>query len=70
MSGTENVSPTAEKMSMKGNGIIRVELAFIAIMVMFIEIMLVPALPSIAQEKDSIMKTRQNRKGAPRPNDV
>jgi EmrB/QacA subfamily drug resistance transporter len=39
-----------EKLSFTGNGIILVELAFIAMMVMFIEIMLVPALPKIAME--------------------
>ncbi|MFH0815917.1 MAG: MFS transporter [Methanobacteriota archaeon] len=38
------------KLSFKGNGIILVELAFIAMMVMFIEIMLVPALPKIATQ--------------------
>jgi EmrB/QacA subfamily drug resistance transporter len=40
----------SEGISLKGNGIILVDLAAIAMMVMFIEIMLVPALPIIAQE--------------------
>jgi EmrB/QacA subfamily drug resistance transporter len=39
-----------ERLTLKGPGIILIELAFIAMMVMFIEIMLVPALPSIAME--------------------
>lgn len=41
---------TDERLSLKGNGIILLELAFISMMVMFVEIMLVPALPKIAQE--------------------
>src|SRR5512137_866335 len=39
-----------EKLSLKGNGIILAILAAMAMMVMFIEIMLVPALPHIAME--------------------
>jgi EmrB/QacA subfamily drug resistance transporter len=39
-----------DRISLKGNGIILVDLAAIAMMVMFIEIMLVPALPVIAKE--------------------
>jgi EmrB/QacA subfamily drug resistance transporter len=46
---TENAQ-ASEKLSLKGNGIILVDLAAIAMMVMFIEIMLVPALPIIAKE--------------------
>ncbi|MCU0861193.1 MAG: MFS transporter, partial [Methanomassiliicoccales archaeon] len=39
-----------ERLSLKGNGIILAILAAMAMMVMFIEIMLVPALPHIAME--------------------
>jgi MFS family permease len=39
-----------EKLSLKGNGIILLEMSLTAMMVMFIEIMLVPALPGIAME--------------------
>jgi EmrB/QacA subfamily drug resistance transporter len=39
-----------DKLSLKGNGIILAILAAMAMMVMFIEIMLVPALPHIAME--------------------
>ncbi|MEI6796477.1 MAG: MFS transporter [Methanomassiliicoccales archaeon] len=46
---TETVGKS-EGISLKGNGIILVDLAAIAMMVMFIEIMLVPALPNIAKE--------------------
>jgi len=44
------VAINQEKLSLKGNGIILAILAGIAMMVMFIEIMLVPALPHIAAE--------------------
>ncbi len=37
-------------LSLKGNGIILLNMALMAMMVMFVEIMLVPALPIIAQE--------------------
>jgi len=48
---TRDAGPTAnEGLNLKGNGIILLELAFIAMMVMFIEIMLVPALPNIGME--------------------
>lgn len=39
-----------EKLTLKGNGIILLNMALMAMMVMFVEIMLVPALPLIAQE--------------------
>jgi MFS family permease len=44
------VAINQQKLSLKGNGIILAILAGIAMMVMFIEIMLVPALPHIAAE--------------------
>ena len=44
------VTLNQEKLSLRGNGIILALLAAIAMMVMFIEIMLVPALPHIAAE--------------------
>ncbi|OPY32513.1 MAG: bicyclomycin/multidrug efflux system [Methanomassiliicoccales archaeon PtaU1.Bin124] len=50
MSSGKSDHADGDGLSMKGNGIILVELAFIAMMVMFIEIMLVPALPLIAKE--------------------
>jgi EmrB/QacA subfamily drug resistance transporter len=43
-------APAQERLSLRGNGIILLEMAFIALMVMFIEIMLVPALPGIAMQ--------------------
>lgn len=46
----ESGTVSDERLSFRGNGIILVELAFIAMMVMFIEIMLVPALPKIAMQ--------------------
>jgi len=39
-----------DKLTLKGNGIILLNMAMMAMMVMFVEIMLVPALPLIAQE--------------------
>jgi len=45
-----NSSNGVEKLTLKGPGVILIILAFIAMMVMFIEIMLVPALPTIAME--------------------
>jgi EmrB/QacA subfamily drug resistance transporter len=45
-----NQSIQHERLSLKGNGIILAILAAMAMMVMFIEIMLVPALPHIAME--------------------
>jgi MFS family permease len=47
----ENVTGgTQQGLSLKGNGIILLDMALMAMMVMFVEIMLVPALPIIAQE--------------------
>jgi len=45
-----NEPANKDKLSLKGNGIILAILAAMAMMVMFIEIMLVPALPQIAME--------------------
>ncbi len=45
-----NSSNGVERLTLKGPGVILIILAFIAMMVMFIEIMLVPALPTIAME--------------------
>ncbi|QLH74335.1 MAG: MFS transporter [Methanomassiliicoccales archaeon] len=45
-----NLGPKKEGLNIKGNGIILLLLASMAMMVMFIEIMLVPALPGIAME--------------------
>lgn len=39
-----------QKLTLKGNGMILLNMALMAMMVMFVEIMLVPALPLIAQE--------------------
>jgi len=41
---------TQQGLNLKGNGIILLDMALMAMMVMFVEIMLVPALPIIAQE--------------------
>jgi len=50
VSETKNANGNGSGLSLKGNGIILVLLSFTAMMVMFIEIMLVPALPIIAQD--------------------
>lgn len=46
----KNADTSDDRLSLKGNGIILVLLAMITMMVMFIEIMLVPALPTIAKD--------------------
>ncbi|MCE5296615.1 MAG: hypothetical protein LLG16_05875 [Euryarchaeota archaeon] len=48
MTGHKTEAPSEDRLSLRGNGIILLVMAFIALMVMFIEIMLVQALPGIA----------------------